>query len=88
MPKQPQQVQTAPKPPEKTAAQKFWENAAREGFFNFHAVYNSQDLNNPTEGIITIGWKDMNGLPIPAISAPKEKWIALAKLIISKYGEV
>lgn len=71
--------------PEKTPHQIFWEQSAKKGFVNFFIVQSPEDLNNPTEGVITIGWKDANGLTAPGITAPKEAWLALADLLISKY---
>ena len=54
---------------------------------SFHIVARSEDLNNPNTDYITLGFKDANGLPIPAITSTKEAWLATAKLILAKYGK-
>ena len=87
MPKPKQEQPQPQKLQEKTPEQIFWESAARKGFMSFHIVARSEDLNNPNTDYITLGFKDANGLPIPAITSTKEAWLATAKLILAKYGK-
>lgn len=78
-------IEEKPQTMQKKPEQLFWENAARLGYMNFHIVAISEDLDNPNPNYITIGFKDANFLPIPALTSTKEAWIATAKLILAKY---
>ena len=77
--------ETKPIVPEKSADQLFWENAAKKGYEQFYIMARSEDLENPNKDYITIGWKDANGLTLPAMTSTKEAWLTLAKLLIAKY---
>lgn len=68
--------------------QGLWTELLKKGYQTLgYLGWQSEDLTQPEEDVIRIGFKDMNGLAIPPITMPAEKWIITAKLILAKYGE-
>ena len=85
MPK-PKQEEQKPAVAEPTPFQKYYRDIAAKGYANLGFFgWLSEDLKNPNEEIITLGFEDPNGLKIPPVSMPKEKWITTARLILAKY---
>ena len=78
----PQQVA----PQQRTPEQLFWEASLKKGYPTLGYIgQRSEDMENPNQDVITLGFKDSNGLPIPQITLPKAEWIARARLILAKY---
>jgi hypothetical protein len=78
---------TMPKPVQDTPEAAYWKRCVAKGFgTGFFNAATWENLENPNADYVSIGFKEANGIPCPAMAIvlPKKIWLEFAEALIGK----